>query len=134
MERREQAADVFAGHEGDGITEFLCSCRQLWVQLCQGAEPQPPTPALAVAQASVPKTRFRQNPSASECKRLIYSSPADLPGAEGGRGCSHCRWREGQPHPAVVNTRAGCIPSTFLQYWLGSRSSSMRTSLVLFMV
>lgn len=60
MGTRGQAADAFAGHEGEGSTEFLCSCRQLWAQLCWGGRASTPMPALAVAHASVPKTSFGQ--------------------------------------------------------------------------
>lgn len=74
--------EMEASNFGAAADSCGCSC-------ARGQSLSPPTPALAVAQASVPKTRFRQNPSssASEGKRLIYSSSADLPGAEGGRSC-----------------------------------------------
>lgn len=45
-------ADASAGHEGEGSTETLCSCTQLWVQLCRGGTTSSPTPALTSAQAS----------------------------------------------------------------------------------
>lgn len=60
MDRRGHMANASAGHEGEGSTETLCSCTQLWVQLCRGGTTSSPMPALTSAQASMPKMTSKQ--------------------------------------------------------------------------